>query len=237
MLRLYLLEPNARRMGELTELCECLAETEWDIQVAALARTEQALIQKLDDGRIPALFIISGAEKTDEVVMRMRRQNSLHYLVLLLDTPSEAMALRPAYYRAAGFLLRPVGKEAWMALMAGIYADFQTVCEAGDMFTVRVRGAVYPVAYRDILYFESAVKKVFLRTAAQEFEFYGSLEDISVNAPEPFLRVHRGFCVNMRHVCAVKTEERLLVLTDGSNIPFSRTCKAALGKAIYKTGR
>lgn len=237
MLLLYLLEPDARHMRDLAALCTELCGIDWEIRLVACAQTTKALLAQLDDSASPALFLLGEAEGLDEAIASIRRQNSLDYLVLLLNTPAEALTLRPAYYRPAGFLVKPVDKEALSPLLACIYEDYQMVGDVGDIFVVRVRGAVYPIAYRDILYFESVAKKVYARTAAQEFSFYGSLEEIHANAPASFLRVHRGFCANLRHVRAMNRNENLLVMSDGSRIPVSRTYKGALETAFDAAGR
>ena len=59
------------------------------------------------------------------------------------------------------------------------------------------------VLIRDILYFESNKRKVFIVMEENTFELYGKLNDIenSLKACKvSFLRVHQSFLVNYKHI-------------------------------------
>lgn len=61
----------------------------------------------------------------------------------------------------------------------------------------------HKVLIRDILYFESNKRKVFIVMEENTFELYGKLNDIenSLKACKvSFLRVHQSFLVNYKHI-------------------------------------
>ena len=76
------------------------------------------------------------------------------------------------------------------------------------------------VPYRDILYFESRGRKVFLMGTKNNYTFYGNIKDLEEVLPKFFIHPNRSYFVNYEFVTCFKFEE--LIMTDGSIIPISR---------------
>ena len=76
------------------------------------------------------------------------------------------------------------------------------------------------VPYRDILYFESRGRKVFLVGTKNNYTFYGNIKDLEEVLPKFFICPNRSYFVNYEFVTCFKFEE--LIMTDGSVIPISR---------------
>ena len=76
------------------------------------------------------------------------------------------------------------------------------------------------VPYRDILYFESRGRKVFLVGTKNNYTFYGNIKDLEEVLPKFFIHPNRSYFVNYEFVTCFKFEE--LIMTDGSVIPISR---------------
>ena len=76
------------------------------------------------------------------------------------------------------------------------------------------------VPYRDILYFESRGRKVFLMGTKNNYIFYGNIKDLEEVLPKFFIHPNRSYFVNYEFVTCFKFEE--LIMTDGSVIPISR---------------
>ncbi len=74
--------------------------------------------------------------------------------------------------------------------------------------------------YRDILYFESRGRKVFLVGIKNNYTFYGNIKDLEEVLPKFFIHPNRSYFVNYEFVTCFKFEE--LIMTDGSIIPISR---------------
>jgi len=86
----------------------------------------------------------------------------------------------------------------------------------------------------DIYLFEAQGRKVALRTKAQEISFYSSFEQLKSQLPEHFLRCHRGYIVNTKKVRNVSFAESTISLSDGSDVPFSRTYRDEVRAALDK---
>lgn len=76
------------------------------------------------------------------------------------------------------------------------------------------------VPYRDILYFESRGRKVFLVGTKNNYTFYGNIKDLEEVLPKFFIHPNRSYFVNYEFVTCFKFEE--LIMTDGNIIPISR---------------
>ena len=76
------------------------------------------------------------------------------------------------------------------------------------------------VPYRDILYFESRGRKVFLMGTKNNYTFYGNINSLEEVLPKFFIYPNRSYFVNYEFVTCFKFEE--LIMTDGSIIPISR---------------
>ena len=238
MLLVYLQEYDLAALRELTELCRECFDLNWDARVQAGVQAPDELTGQITGDDLPALFILEDTLRIelDKAVSEIRKRSALHYLVLRISEAMDALLVRPAYYRASGFLPRPLDKDFLRRLLESIYRDFTASTGYGGFFSLKVRGTLYRLPYEKIVFFESADKKIIARTSAQEYEFYDSLEEISRAAPDFFLRVHRGFCVNVRQIDALNLSEKTITMLDGSVLPFSRTFRQELISRCSDTG-
>jgi DNA-binding LytR/AlgR family response regulator len=235
MLLVYLQEYVPRALRELSEAVGESFGLDWDARVEACGETPGELLRSVAPADLPALFIMEDAERgaLDAAVLSLREQNALHYLILRLSSLQAAVDIRPPYYRVSGFLVSPIDKNVLHRLLEAVYQDYAASRAGyGGFFTLKIRGTAYRLPYSDILFFESSGKKIIARTAAQEYEFYDSLDDISRGVPDFFLRVHRSYCVNGRQIESANFSERTITMRDGSALPFSRAFRQELVDAL-----
>ncbi|MCL2287250.1 MAG: LytTR family transcriptional regulator DNA-binding domain-containing protein [Firmicutes bacterium] len=235
MLHIHLQEYDTHALKQLAKLCRDCFGLDWDARIQSENKTPKELLQQIKSADLPALFIMEDAQRNvlDKTVADIRLLNALHYLVLRINFAEDAVQVRPAYYRTCGFLLSPINRQYLQTLLDCIYNDFTaTNTLYGGFFAFKILGTVYQIPYSKILFFESNSKKIIVRTEAQEYEFYDSIEEISANAPDFFLRVHRSFCVNLRQIDTLTPADKTIILKDGSFVPFSRTFKQKLLEAV-----
>ena len=90
------------------------------------------------------------------------------------------------------------------------------------------------VIIRDILYIEIFDHTCLIHTAASTIKSYNSLDEIekmlgAVNGGSSFLRTHRSFIVNMRHINDIAENDFLLV--NGAAVPIRRNGRMAIKQA------
>ena len=62
---------------------------------------------------------------------------------------------------------------------------------------------------------------------------FSTQDNLSEKLPEQFVRCHRGFIVNKHKIKKVALSQNLIFLTDGYDVPLSRSYKSVV-KGLYK---
>ena len=123
-----------------------------------------------------------------------------------------------------------MAREALFTLLQELEQEQALTDEASYSWSVRARR--YTIALEHILYFESRSKKTFLVTQAQEYELSATLDALEQELGERFVRTHRSFLVNQRHILSYDAGSMSVSLDDGSEVYLSRAGKARLKEAL-----
>lgn len=86
-------------------------------------------------------------------------------------------------------------------------------------FTYEFERKTYRYPCRDILYLESNLRRIILHTNRDTATLYGKLDDLAIKYPM-FVRIHKSFLVNRRHIRSISAG--MVVLSNGDVLPISR---------------
>lgn len=93
-------------------------------------------------------------------------------------------------------------------------------------FSYEFERKTYRLPIRDILYFESNLRRIVVHTKASEnATLYGKLDDLSVKYSS-FIRVHKSYLINRRYIRMISAGT--VVLSNGEVLPVSRRYAALL---------
>ena len=93
-------------------------------------------------------------------------------------------------------------------------------------FSYEFERKTYRLPIRDILYFESNLRRIVVHTKASEnATLYGKLDDLSVKYSS-FIRVHKSYLINRRYIRMISAGT--VVLSNGEVLPVSRKYAALL---------
>lgn len=172
------------------------------------------------------LDIEMGCEDGITVARRIRETDKNVLIVYVTSYESymkESFSVRP--FR---FLVKPVG-ETQMA------ACFEAACEeissADSYFRYSYQRLNRKILIRDIFYFESKRRKVYIATEKETLELYGKLNEIeeSLKASKgTFLRVHQSFLVNYKHIEGLAYD--FIVMDNGKRISISEDRRKHIGE-------
>ena len=98
------------------------------------------------------------------------------------------------------FLVKPVSEKQIESCFKSAYEE--VYCE-DSYFRYSYQRVNHKIPMREILYFESNKRKVFIVTEKGTFVAYAKLNDIEESLKQskvPFLRVHQSYLVNYKHV-------------------------------------
>lgn len=90
----------------------------------------------------------------------------------------------------------------------------------------------FSIPYAEIAYFMSEGRKIKLKTAKEQYSFYGKLKDVERELPEEFISIHQSFIVNRRF--AEHFTYETVTLTDGEIFSISKKYRAKVKKQIAR---
>lgn len=207
---------------------------EWQ---AELLLSLALFLERLDADAVQEICCVDvtprGAVHAAEAV-RQRFEHTRLLLLAALDT-SPMTYLRPSI-RASSLLLRPFSEEQARNVMVELLEDMVRELRKGDpgAFTLETKQGRQLVHYNDILYFESRERRIYLCTKSCQLPFYDTLERLTEELPEQFLRCHKGFIVNKTQIERIAFAENTIHLRGGYQIPVSRSYKAAVKEATMR---
>ncbi|RKW58446.1 MAG: DNA-binding response regulator, partial [Lachnospiraceae bacterium] len=115
------------------------------------------------------------------------------------------------------FLKKPIDSKK-------VFADIQLAMKISEKenksFEFKSFRKTVKVPYKDILYFESKGREIFLFGTKNNYNFYGNIKSLEEVLPKFFIHPNRSYFVNYEFITCFKFEE--LIMTDGSIIPISR---------------
>lgn len=144
------------------------------------------------------------------------------------NTPCDLSAL--LHSRPYEFFTWPQGKDAFQEKLGDMIE--RTVFSA-NMFSFETKKILYCYPVRNILYFQSDLKYVHIKTAlGNDAGIYAKLSEIEQNLRDSnlyplFIRTHKSFLVNRASINEVNKQNHTLQLSTGESVPVS--------DAYYKT--
>ena len=150
-------------------------------------------------------FLDAAGGRVQPVIAQVRAGQTQHHIVLTAPSFQQLIQAVTAETLPTGLLLKPVGAEELFRLLRAVEQPSAVQTQATYVWTVKARR--YSIAQDAILYFESRSKKTFLVTAAQEYELSASLDALEEQLGSRFVRTHRSYLVNQRHILSYEACE------------------------------
>lgn len=151
-----------------------------------------------------------------ERLSRLSPMTRIIYVTGYNDRFSQQIFLQSA--NLSGYLVKPVDS-------ALLRANLEKVADAArrdePTLTVSVSGKPVSLPLGEIAYLESLGHTVSIHIRDEVITVYERLDRLSPMLPEGFLRCHKSFLVNMRHIR--RFLERDILLDTGETIPVSRS--------------
>ncbi|MET3697144.1 LytTR family transcriptional regulator [Bacillus oleivorans] len=117
-----------------------------------------------------------------------------------------------------------------------VTAIFPTLTSGTSVVTIRVNEGWVPVPFADILYIEAKHKKTHVYTADISGIHKDTLNEFEFSLPkEDFIRCHRSFIVNVKHIKDIYPDTHstfLLKMKNGDRVPVSQTYSSYFRKLL-----
>lgn len=159
----------------------------------------------------------------------LRRRYREMLLLIIADTSISPMSYVRPGIMASSLLLRPFDdKEADRVIKEFLEAYLERFGADSGSFVIESREGKLYIPYDKVYYFEAREKKLYIQTDREEYGFYGTIDRLEDELPPHFMRCHRSFIVNTRKIEKVMLSQNIIYLTEGRDVPLSRSYKAAV---------
>ncbi len=206
-----------------------LSDEQWNI---ILSRTLGELM-KYEETLSPietACMDITGQGGISNVQTLRKRYEEMLLLIIADTSISPVEYVKPSIM-ASSLLLRPCdGQEIDRVVREFMEAYMERLenRKGQSSFVIDTKEGKIHIPFGRIYYFEARDKKVFIQTDREEYGFYGTIDRTAEKLPAYFMRCHRSFIVNIRKIEKVMLSQNMIVLTEGRDVPLSRSYKAAV---------
>lgn len=204
-------------------------QTDENMEISSFL-SEEAMNLFLESGEIPDIACMDITEpKSISLCEKLRILYPTSFLVLIATMKISPVTYLKPTIMASALLLRPLETERVRDMAKTlIHMLDRAENDTDEVLIVRTKDGKNRIPYASILYIESREKKIYICTAAREYGFYGTIEQLEAELPQGFLRCHRSYIVNKSCVENVQISKGSLILTGDIYIPVSRKYKAVL---------
>lgn len=151
-------------------------------------------------------------------VARRIRETDKNVLIIYV-TSHESYMQESFSVRPFRFLVKPVETVQMMECFMDAYEE---ISSADSYFRYSYQRLNHKVLLKDIYYFESRRRKIYIVTEKGMLEFYEKLSEVEESLKSSkgiFLRIHQSFLVNYRHIEGLAYD--IVIMDDGKRIPIS----------------
>lgn len=151
-------------------------------------------------------------------------------LLILADRDTSPMTYLKPDIHADSLLLRPWSKEQVLEVLEEFIREYLETSRGMEeqFYVIDTKEGSTRIPYDKIYYFEAREKKVYVCAGKEEFGFYHTIDKLTEELPEQFIRCHRGFVVNSLKIRKIMLSQNIICLADGFEVPLSRSYKADL---------
>ncbi len=165
------------------------------------------------------------SDKQVSSVENFRKIHKETLIAVIADVSTMPVLYLKPTIMAASLLLRPFSFDEARRVVKELTNVSKTDGTDEGCFEFKIRDDVQRVPFRDILYFEARDKKIYIRTAYEEFSCYTTIEKLEETLPDLFGKCHRSFMINTERIKKIAFSENIIYMDDDSVVPLSRGCR------------
>lgn len=238
MVVMVIFDKNDRELAQLQEVSkELFAQaSEEDLELKCISEEFEARQRVERCLPLDMVCVKISKEEDIEILRLLRKAYAQVEMSIIADHRISPMKYMTPDIRAASLLLAPYQMEECRRVLKEFIHSFFQAREAVDdekVFVITNREGKITVPFQQVYYIEVREKKIYIRLRDREYTLYDSLEHMLERLPDMFLRCHRSYVFNTKHLDAVKLSENIVYLENGITVPLSRSYKPALKEYIH----
>lgn len=231
MIKIAICDDNPAFTGTIQTYLDQIAE-EYHLSLeSSIFLSGSTLVQDYQNGNCYDLIFLDIEMNGMDGIETARAIQEQDYHVLIVYISSHEEYLRQLFEAEPfRFLKKPVAYEDFLSIF--LQAQKRILAMQNNYFCFRSGKNLSKVLCKDILYFESAGRKVILHTQKTTYEFYDKLNHVEESLKDfPFARIHKAYLVNIDNVASFQYER--LALTDGTILNISEKNRPKLRNEFW----
>ena len=117
------------------------------------------------------------------------------------------------------YLLKPIEEKKFTEVLENAVKEAEKKNQQ-ELFVIKTRNRNIAVRKNQILFVESRMRKAKIHTIKEDYEIYGTMNDLEKQLGKNFYRCHRGYLVNLAHVSEYTSDS--IRLSESTVIYLSR---------------
>lgn len=220
----FLLEDIIKKIGETYSIEFC----------TDIFFTGEGLCNYLDKGNVYDLIFLDIELKTTDgikVGRFVRKKFGIDVTQLVYISSKEKYALQLFKIRPLDFIIKPIRYNAVEEVMKETFEIINK--NKTELFEYSFGKDVYKIPVKDIIYFESVNRKVYIHGIEKRDEFYGTLKDIFESVSKfDFIWIHKSYLVNFSYIA--KFSYNQIVLVNDTVLPIAQSKRKYVRNIILK---
>lgn len=232
MIHIAICDDNQKCIGETHTLLERLQEKyHYDLQIEEYSSGTELLTDMGQGTDFELLYLDIEMEGMGgiETASRIRQKDNR---MLIVYVSSHEEYLRELFETEPfRFLSKPIAEEQFEDVF--LKAVRRISSQLNSYFHFQIGKTVVKVLARDILYVESAKRKVIVHTVAHTYEYYDKLDRVEEKLGKMrFVRIHKAYLVNMDNIEAFQYDR--VALTDGTILSISEKNRPRIREMFWE---
>lgn len=208
-----------------------ISEDYWELkQISTSKELQNYLLEK----PLVDLIIYDICDRTSlQLLPEIRKSYPESQLMLLADISVSPMEYIRPDLRVSSLLLKPWTKQQLYDVLYDFFSEYASYSESDkedgvNSYVIETKDGTINIPYNQIYFFEAREKKIYVCIGKEAYGFYSTIDKLAEELPDDFVRCHRGYIVNTKKIRKVAFSQNIIYLSDGFDVPLSRSYKAAL---------
>ncbi|HIR88269.1 MAG TPA: response regulator transcription factor [Candidatus Fimimorpha faecalis] len=232
MMKVGICDDDQRFLSQMEQSMEELKKKyHYEVQIELYSDGKE-LLEDFENGiGLDLIFLDIEMKQVDGIeTARKIREKDYHILIVYVSS-YEQYLMQLFEVEPFRFLKKPLQREQ----LEDVFLKAQKRIEEKQKSYYRFQfgKTVIQVLQKDILYFESAGRKVIVHTVEKQYEYYDKLDQVEEKLKEGhFLRIHKAYLVNIENIEAFQYER--VALIDGTLLNISEKNRARVRNEFWE---
>lgn len=190
----------------------------------------ESLVRVLSEINFDIIFLDIEMKKLNgvETAKQIRLQNQRVVIIFVTSYPD--YVFQGYEVKALNYILKPYKEEKIIEILYLALKDLKASID--QYYFIEQKAGVVKLVLGEVYYFYSDKRNIFAVSKSGEISFYGKLNELEVDLPPFFIRIHNRYLANINYITTLNS---FSVNCEGKELPVSRNYKQKVAVEFAKT--